>query len=120
MKRLVTAVILPFICLAIAITASVYTEKTLSRSIDTIKEMQSEQTPDEKKADELFTRWKNDKKILAVLLKHEDVDELEMQFGKIVYSAKNAPDEYEQTLSDAKDFITGVRSGERLSFQSIF
>lgn len=120
MKRLVTAVILPFMCLAIAIAASVYTEKTLSRSIDTIKIMQSEQTPDEKRADELFSQWEKDKKILAVLLKHEDVDELEMQFGKIVYSAKNASDEYEETLSDAMDFISGVRSGERLSFQSIF
>ena len=120
MKRLVTAIILPFVCLAVAVTAAVYTERTLTRSIDTITAMQDEAQPDENKAEQLTQQWEKDKKILAILLKHEDVDELEMQFGKILYCAQNDEESYAETLGEAKDFITGLRSGERLSIQSIF
>ena len=120
MKRLVTAIILPFICLAIAVGSAVYTDRTLTRSIEKIKMMEDSGEFDVKNAQELFEKWEKDKKLLAILLKHEDVDEIEMQLNSVVYAAKTESEDYKDVLDEARGFITGVRDGEKLSVQSIF
>ena len=88
MKRLITAVILPFFCLALAVSSAVYTDRTLTKSINEIERMEDENEFELSRAQNLFGEWKKDKKLLAILLKHEDVDEIEMNLNGIVYAAK--------------------------------
>lgn len=120
MKRLVTAIILPFICLITAVGSAVYTDRTLTGSIEKIEIMENSDKFDVKNAQELFKKWEKDKKLLAILLKHEDVDEIEMQLNSVVYAAKTESEDYKDVLDEARGFITGVRDGEKLSAQSIF
>ena len=120
MKRLITAVILPFFCLALAVSSAVYTDRTLTKSINEIERMEDENEFELSRAHNLFGVCKKDKKLLAILLKHEDVDEIEMNLNDIVYAAKTQSDDYKDVLDKARGFLTGVRDGEKLSFQSIF
>lgn len=120
MKRLITAVILPFICLAAAVSSAVCTDRALTNAIDKIGEMESSEQFDEEGAQKLFGEWERDKKFLAVLLKHEDVDEIEMHLNKIAYTARTKSEDYNEALDEARRFIIGVRDGERLSPQSVF
>ncbi len=120
MKRLVTAVILPFFCLALAICSAVYTDRTLTASITEIEKMENENEFELSRAQNLFGEWEKNKKLLAILLKHEDVDKIEMHINNIVYAAKTQSEDYKDVLDDAHGFLTGVRDGEKLSVQSIF
>ncbi len=120
MKRLITAIIIPFFCLALAVGGSAYTDRTLTKSISEIEIMENESDIDSLRAQKLFSKWEKDKKLLAILLKHEDVDEMEIHLGNIVCAAENESEDYKYILDEARNFITGVRDGERLSPQSVF
>ncbi|MCD7774713.1 MAG: DUF4363 family protein [Clostridiales bacterium] len=71
--------------------------------------------------DGIYSLWEREKRILSVFLKHEDIDDLDMEIKNMKsYGEAGNDAEQEKCKVKARSIIKSIAEGEKLTWGNIF
>lgn len=111
MKRLIAAIIILILSFSTTALGSRYINITLNKLLYDLQNNESS----------VYDTWQADSRKLSVLLKHEDIDNLDEEIENMKRFDENGrKDEKNECKVRAQSIINGILDGEKLTWGNVF